>query len=980
MTSGEEFKRAYKALNSAQKEAVDTIEGPVMVIAGPGTGKTEILALRIANVLDKTDSRPENILALTFTDAGAHNMRKRLERYIGSDAYHVAVYTFHGLAKQLIDKYPDSYPRLIGARPATDIERFSVVEEIISSGDFKLLRPHGDPLYYVREIPHALGELKKAYLTPDLFAERISKEEESLALEPRTHEKGAHKGKPRQAYLDLEKRIEKHRELLSVYRQYQALFQSRRLFDFEDMILETVEALKSNEDMLRDLQETYHYLLADEHQDVNESQNKILELLADYHDRPNIFVVGDEKQAIFRFQGASLDNFLYFQDRFPGTKVISLTENYRSTQTILDAAFGLIKTDNEELAALRQPLESKAKGGRVELREFPHEAVEDDWVVEEVKKTLASGQLAEGIAIIVRNNKDVIALANTLRSSGIRALPSADNDVLYHPVTLAIENLIGSVVNLKDEGALFECLMGPGWGIKSGDLVRVLAERGAEWPLHRLIADPDKLSELSIEAPEKILNVAKVLEEARNKLSITPPHHIIQILVEKSGLLEYLMKEDPIEGAGVLRRVYDDVEGMVVSQQAMSLLRVAEIFNYRRQHNLPLNAPFINVKSGAVAVMTAHRSKGLEFETVIIPRATDKCFGGGRRRDLFKLPLLSHDPLPELGEEDDERRLFFVGLTRAKKNLLISWSENNNEGRLMEASRFISDIPEDKLDLVSTEDLNNEFKPAKIFTAIPSPLKIQPSLIRELFLARGFSVTHLNNYLEDPLKYLYENLLRKPHPRSLSLLFGEAMHGVLERSIEHYQAKKELPKDTLIGNWLRNELERLPLSQSDIASLHERGYAALITYIRGLAGADLSRSRNELSVKVTLTTNDSDLPEIPLTGKLDRVDYDEGGEVVRVVDYKTGKPKSLKEIQGETKNSDGRYKRQLVFYALLLSLYNPDQPLPKSFVLSFVEPKEKTGEVVEFPFTITKEEVETLKQEVIKVAKEIVSGEKFLLS
>ena len=975
------FEEAYAKLNDHQKTAVDTIDGPVMVIAGPGTGKTEILALRIANILLQTDTRPENILALTFTEAGAHNMRDRLTRYIGTDSYHVAVHTFHSFAGEQIGRYPDAYPGIIGGRPASDIEKLQIIEEIISQNDFKLLRPHGDPLYYVREIPGAISDLKKEYVTPEIFAERIAKEETELETLPKLHEKGAHKGKVRKDYLEFEKRVAKHRELLRVYQLYQATLRDRRLYDFEDMIVETVKALEGNEDMLRDLQESYQYILADEHQDVNESQNRILEILADFHDRPNIFVVGDEKQAIFRFQGASLDNFLYFQDRFPGTKVIALTNNYRSTTKILDLSYELIKTEDEILRDLRVPLTAagvaRSVTGRVEHRNFPHEAIEDEWVIEEVKRALEAGVSPEHIAIITRYNRDVLHFTNRLRQSGIEASPSADIDILEHPVTLSVETLIRATSFVDDEKALFDCLLSGWWRLEAGDLARIFAARSTEWPLARLIADATKLTELGIKNTAPVLRVGELLGEARLMSATTPPHQVLHFLINESGFLAHLMQTDPVEGANVLRRVYDEIESTVINNQAATLHDVASQFHYRRLHNLPITAPFIISNQGSVQVMTVHKSKGLEFDTVILPRATDKCFGKSSKRDLFRLPLTKNRlPSAESDAEDDERRLFYVAMTRAKTNLLVSAGEMNGEGKPLDASRFLPSISEEFLEVVEVAEQVAGFEPTKLFQNKLTTFQLSSEVIKALFLSRGFSVTHLNNYLEDPQKYFYDNLLRRPQPRALSLLFGTTVHEVLERAALQISKNGTPPSDTELSEWLKVALRKLPLSVTNDTSLHERAYFALLAYIPTLARTVSEKSRSEFSVTTILKTNDPVLPEIPLTGKLDRVDYDEAGNIKRVVDYKTGKTKSRNDVAGETKSSDGKYKRQLIFYGLLLSLSNPDKPLPTEFIISFVEPKE-SGEIVEHTFTVTKEEIEDLKKEVVRVAKEIISGEKF---
>ena len=440
------FDKAYKELNSAQKDAVDTIEGPVMVIAGPGTGKTQILTLRIANILKETDTKPENILALTFTEAGARAMRDRLHTYTGQSAYRVNIHTFHEFAGALIRQYPDAYERAVGGRPATDLEKVSIVEEIIESGKVKSLRPHGNPVFYVKPIMSALSLMKREYITPDGFVEIISRQETALSATPKLHEKGAHKGKVRSEYQKLEKELTKNRELLFVYRAYDALLTERNLFDFEDMIFETVQALEKNEDMLRDLQERFQYILADEHQDVNGSQNRILELLSNFHERPNLFVVGDEKQGIFRFQGASLENFLYFEEQFPHTKVIALTQNYRSVQKVLDLSHELITQVETPASELRIALRSnKTEQGTIERRTFSHEAIEEEDVVSAIKNLVEQGVEKKEIAVIVRSNKEVEAFATMLRKEGLPVHATADGDILYHAITTSVRGMLTAI-------------------------------------------------------------------------------------------------------------------------------------------------------------------------------------------------------------------------------------------------------------------------------------------------------------------------------------------------------------------------------------------------------------------------------------------------------------------------------------------------------------------------------------------------------
>jgi DNA helicase-2/ATP-dependent DNA helicase PcrA len=971
------FKKAYESLNSAQKQAVDTIEGPVMVIAGPGTGKTQILTLRIANILLKTDTAPDSILALTFTESGAKAMRTRLHRYIGARAYQVRIFTFHGFAETLIRDYPDAYDRIIGGRPASSLEKIEIVESILDSSGIKILRPNGDPTYYVTAILKILSDLKKEFVGPDAFSALLLTQEKQLDNIEQFHVKGAHKGKVRGEYSKLEKTIAKNRELAVLYRQYEALLRDKKLYDFEDMITQTVIALESNQDMLRDLQEQYQYVLADEHQDVNGSQNKILELLASYHDSPNIFVVGDEKQAIYRFQGASLDNFLFFQTKFFGTNIISLTENYRSGQTVLDVAHSLIEVESGPLSDLRVPLTAAIVADSVVTRQsFSHQAIEDSWVVDFVKEKIVSGTPPEEISVIVRTNKEVEQLAGLLRKSDIAVEASADGDILMHPVTISIEALLAAVVHCDDERALFTVLHGAYWGLNVSDIVRISRERSYDVSLAEIINSKEMLIQfgLSIDSVEKVLNISTVLNEARKRSISEAPHRVLEYVLQASGFIHSVMEHDSFEGVRVIRRLYDEVESLVQKGDVTTLASVVAMFAQLKSYNLPLNAPYINTYIKAVKVMTAHKSKGLEFEVVMIPHLQDSGWGGGTKRNYFDIPLLSKIESMESDVFDDEKRLFYVAITRAKHTLCLSYSDINISGKEIIPTRLFDEIDENLIVVKDNKDFETAFDQVSTLMQVAKSASLLDSevLIQSLS-QRGFSATSLNNYLRNPWDYIYRNVLRIPEVQAIPMQFGTAVHGVLEYATKYYTAEGVLPKDTLIKQKLEAMLGRLPLSKSEFVRLHTKGMEVIYPYLSHIEATLPSKTKEELSIKVLFETGIKQLPVLPLTGKLDRIDIDANGFPIRVIDYKTGKPKTRNDIEGNTASSDGGYKRQLVFYALLLDLYDDDRYRTRVGRLTFVEPDQK-GKIHEEEYVITDEEISLLKSEIITAVKDIVSG------
>ncbi len=967
------FDTAYNNLNDAQKEAVDSIEGPVMVIAGPGTGKTQILTLRIANILLKTDTDPSSILAITFTDSGAKAMRTRLQKYIGARAYQVPIYTFHGFADRLIREYPDAYDRIIGGKPATEIQKISIIESILDNPTIKKLRPSGDPSYYVRHILRIIADLKKEYITPDGLAKIVALQEEELTNTKKTHTKGAHKGKVRGDYTKLEQVVVKNRELIHIYRHYQVSLREAKLYDFEDMIAETVVALTNNEDMVRDLQEQYQYVLADEHQDVNGAQNKILELLASYHDSPNIFVVGDEKQAIYRFQGASLTNFMYFQERFVGTKVISLTDNYRSGQIILDAAHSLVAVENGPLAALRIPLLAQTvEASLVTNQSFAHIAIEDSWVVESIVKNISAGIPAEEIAVIVRTNKEVEALATQLRKAGMQVSASADGDILQHPITHTIEALISVVITTSNEEALFTVLHGAYWGLSLHDVIKICSARSYSTTLLSILSSSEKLAELGIEHVDAALNIITVIETARARCVSHAPHRVLEYLLTESGFLTHVMKQSPFEGVRIVRRLYDEVESLVQNDGVSTLQSVRDQLAQRRLYGVSMEAPYIENNTNSVKVMTAHKSKGLEFEVVYIPHLQDNNWGGGTNRTYFTIPL-QKVVLDDMDSIDDEKRLLYVAMTRAKTALHFSHASSNTSGKALVPSRLITEI-DDTYIKAPSEELSTDFNPVDTLMQSDTGINIDSDFITSILRNRGFSATSFNNYVKNPWDYIYRNVLRVPEVQPAHMQFGTAIHSVLEYVTKLHTKSGAFPSDTVIKQKLELALGRLPLSTNEFVRLLDKGLLVIYPYIDHMKQSLTGVSKEELNIRTFLSTGIPDLPELLLTGKLDRIDIDAHGKAIRVLDYKTGKPKTRNDIEGNTASSDGAYKRQLVFYVLLLKLNGDERYQTNTCTLSFVEPDAK-GVLHEETFTITEAEVEVLKQELIDAVHAIMKGD-----
>ncbi len=636
------FEEEYKKLNPAQREAVDTIEGPVMVIAGPGTGKTQILTLRIANILKRTDTAPEQILALTFTEAAVANMRKRLANLIGSQAYQVAIHTFHGFAEHIINTYPEYFPRIIGSRPITEVDQVGVVKDLIEEKNipFVLLRPYGDRYLYVRDIVSSIGELKREGITEERFAELVSAEERAYENIPdKVHAKGAHIGKVKGEYLKLEKLIAKNKELSMMYSAYEKVLAAEKLYDFTDMIMEVLRALSDNAGLLQILQEEYQYMLVDEHQDTNNAQNKILELMARFHSSPNLFVVGDEKQAIFRFQGASLENFYYFRDLYPGAKLIALSENYRSTQAILDSAESLIASQ-KSLAAKSNHPESKIK-----IAEFAKTDEELYFVATDIKEKIKTGVTASEIAVLYRNNADAFPVANILAKMNIPYTIESDQDLFSEPDVAKFIAVLRAIHEYGNNEILATALHVDLWGIAPLDVYRVIRSaydvRGNDETkkktLYDFLSDKASLAIVPLESKTALENMFSRLSAWVSESHNEPLLPFLERVMTKSGLLDSILKGPALEERmDALSNLFDEARKIIARKSGATLADFFIYIDTIREHNLFIRRRKGTLDRNKVRLMTVHRAKGLEFEYVYIIHAYAGHFGDKRNVERLK--------------------------------------------------------------------------------------------------------------------------------------------------------------------------------------------------------------------------------------------------------------------------------------------------------------------------------------------------------
>lgn len=963
------FEDEYKKLNPQQREAVDAIEGPVMVIAGPGTGKTQILTLRVANILQKTDMKPGAILALTFTESATANMRQRLVSLIGTPGYYVGISTFHSFANDLIQQYPEHFPGIIGARNAAEVDQIQIVRRIVEEGApgekaLEHLRPFGDIFYHVPDILSAIKSIKSEGLTPEEFSKLLDVEEKRLNNIPDLrHEKGKYTGRMKGEYEKEFATLAKNRELTLIYSEYEKRLKEARLYDFADMILSVIRAFEERPQFLLQIQERYQYFLVDEHQDTNGAQNRLLELLASYYDAPNLFVVGDEKQAIFRFQGASLENFLYFKNKYPEAKVIYLESNYRSYQSILDSAGSLIEK-NQTVLKHDLKAERGATPGKIRVASMQTPEGERFAISEIIKEKIAEGVPPGEIAVLYRLNRDAGPLADMLSRRGIAYAIESDRDILQDQDIRNIILLLEAIADFGNDEKLAEALHLDFLGLKPLEIYKALGSR-RRGSLYDVIAGTD---------------IGKKLASWKSKSMNLNFLNFFEDLIKESGFLEKILtasgpgQSPNFDKASALTALFNEMKRVVGEHGEYRLTDFMRHLEVIREHHLPIKGP-VRTGEAAVRLMTAHKAKGLEFDVVIVSGATDGHWGNRRDPARFKLPFKTSVDAAVIEKNEDERRLFYMALTRARNELHITYAREREDGKAEVPSQFLGEIREDLKEEVSGEAYEKKLEGERLALIAPTraarPLEAEQEFLRELFKQRGLSVTALNTYLECPWKYFYISLLRIPQMPNLSLIYGTATHAALENFFAAKKRGEQLSgaagREFMIDSFARS-LKKHPLIEKDFSDLLEKGRKTLSAYHYHYADSWNYNVTTELKIKIPFAVGDT---EIILRGALDKLELQEDPHEVVVVDYKTRSPKSRNWILGQTADSEGNYHRQLVFYRLLLDASPELGYRMKAGQIDFVEPNDR-GIFKKEEFEISEAQVGDLRQTVAQVAQEIM--------
>ena len=986
------FELEYKKLNRAQREAVDYINGPLLVIAGPGTGKTQLLSSRVANILKKTDIYPENILCLTFTNKAADNMSQRLLNLIGNDARAAKVKTFHGLAADIMNRYPEYFWRGARLSIAPGAIQLHAMQKILYNlpVDHPLTLKFAGQFTLISDVIDAVKLVKEAGLTPDKLRAIIAANMEYIfAVEPKLAPIGKLrvskktvgeiesivdslpgqeieqfitpllslatiiKNSFRQAvaeaadsgkYTSVSKwksrwlqptdgkhtlfNERKHNDwweaVADAYERYRKQLHKLGYYDYADMLVESISQIEQHEDLRAQLQEQFQYVLIDEFQDTNTAQLRLAHLIADHSEleQPNIMAVGDDDQSIFKFQGAELSNMLGFTTQYPKAKLIVLTENYRSSQNILDNAEKIISTANYRLVNRLPELTKNLKAvnpphgkSMVAHMSFQSRVEQLNQLSSESAKLLKSGK---SVAILARKHSSLREISMILHDRGVPITYEQSTDILELPAVQQLMIIIKTLVSVKNgrlsvtNELLSETLRHPMWQVDSSALWRFAIDQQTKYDwfggltsskdtrLKKIGQWLDFLVGLSTHEPLAV--VVEYVLGLRDNHIITSPLKTYYLTGDTDKtrletlsavhLLRALVSEFRAYGSSKIEDFVEFVDLMIQNKKVISD-----------------SSPFVSGPK-SVELLTVHKAKGLEFDAVIVVDATHSEWSPGSRK---RLPPANLPLRPAEDDADDYARLMYVAATRAKQTLLIGSYSLSYKGEEVMPAASLSILPIEVQKPLKGEQLIKVLEQALLWPKLVQ--SDEKAMLKPRLESFVLNVSNLINFLDvtrgGPAYFKERNLLRLPQAKTPPSSMGSAIHAALEEAQLLFSVNKF--KFEKIVSKFEVKLLSEGLPEADYRKKLSEGRRILKHFLEKQSWSFNKGALPEYKVVEVY------LDQAKLGGTLDILDNTGANSVIS--DYKTGRPlKSLNVKAGDEGIKVWKHKLQLVFYALLAEL------------------------------------------------------------
>lgn len=952
-----------RKLNAEQHAAVTHGEGPLLIIAGAGTGKTTVITQRIQHLILDKKINPSNILALTFTEKAAQEMETRTDEVLPYGYSQMWIETFHAFCDRLLRQEAIH----IGLTPSfslmTEAETIMFLRKHLFEFELEYFRPMGNPMKFLQGMLTHFSRLRDDDITPEQYLDFAKK------IEAKKPEDDADK-------LDAQKTM----ELAKAYMLYEQLKAKEGVMDFSNLITNTLRLFRERPNLLKYYQKQFQYILVDEFQDTNYAQNELAILLSG--EKKNITVVGDDDQSIYRWRGAALANMMQFRSHFPNAKIITLTHNYRSTQTILDSAYKLIQHNNPDRLEVKENINKRLISAREikgeEIDFIYTNKVEDEAeavakaIREEVKKT---NRPYNEFAILVRANDHAQPFQRAMDRMKIPYQFLGPGHLFQQEEIKDLIAYLKALANFEDAASLYRVITMPIFDLEARDVAALLNySKRNNCSLFEAMEQAE-FTMLTKKGNEKISRILAMFKNHLEKISKEPAGQILYYFFEESGLLGHYLDPRSVrteKEAQNVAKFFEKLQSFAANREDASVFAVVDWIDLAMElGESPMAAEIDWTRNNAVNILTIHSSKGLEFPFVFVVNLVTQRFPSRDRKEQIPLPKeIIREELPE-GDENlqEERRLFYVAITRAKEKLFLAASRFYGEAkRERKLSPFIAEtlgdaaveniikkqVIEDPGQQLSLLDMVN-------ITIASTEKKLPEIETPPLYTPTYISYSQLNTFITCPLHYKLRYIMNIPTPASPALSYGISVHSTLRDFTTALKSQEKVTYDhistMLKKNWV-------PIGYT--GKLHEQqSYKQAERMLMDFAKSSLEEKANTVAIEMPFNFW---LDKIKIGGRIDRIDQLPDGRI-EIIDYKTGS-----NLPTEKKVKEDF---QLLFYALAATQVRDTilnrKPSEIILTLFYLEANKK------FSVTHTEEALVIAKEKILKLVGEI-SHSNFLCS
>lgn len=933
-------------LNLNQLVAVNFGEGPLLIIAGAGTGKTTVITERIKHLILDKNIDPEKLLALTFTEKAASEMQERIDIILPYGYSQMWIDTFHGFCEKILRNEALNIGLDSSFKLLSETDGVLLIKKNLIKFNFEYFRPLGNPTKLISALLFHFSRLKDENITASQYLEYAKKMQIDSKLE------------------DEEK--EKIKELANCYNAYEDLKNKEGYMDFSDLIFNTLQLFIKRPNILKRYQKKFEYILIDEFQDTNYIQNELAILLS--NDKKNINVVGDDDQAIYRWRGAAISNMLQFKEKFPTSKIITLTKNYRSTQTILDAAYKLIRHNDPDRLEVKENIDKKLisdrmiKGEKIKLIFEKNNSDETEKIINEIGIIKSQKKYSyKDFAILIRVNDQALPFIRALERNSIPYKFLGPQKLFNQEEIKDLIAFLKIMLDFNDNVSLFRFLNLSTFSIENASLISLF--NFAKRKNLTIFESFTQLNEISLKFEEnkKLKKAFTFLQKSIEELKNKKAGEILFYFINELKILEsYLKLNDNLTylKSKNTAKFFEKIKKYEDQHEDSSIREVVDWIDLSMQIGEgPIVDDLSDNDEDSVNIITIHSSKGLEFKVVFMVNLVTNKFPSTERREQIPIPEnLIKEILPSGNYHlEEERRLFYVGMTRAKDILYFTASKFYNEGK---RERKLSTFIEEALDKIVFDKIKNIKEKKQLSLLNPKPIVEKINLANKETLNLTYvSYSQLQTYNFCNLHYKLKYVLKIPTPPSLKQSFGTSLHGTLRDFyllIHDGKSKNEIDLNFIYKkNWINDGYAH----KNDEEKFFNYGLNVVKNYLHNNFNPNMN-SKAEVPFKFFIKN-------VCVGGIIDRIDFLENG-IIEIIDYKTGN--NILDEKELAKNL------QLKIYDLaIISSKIIDQNIfdPEKIKLSlyYLEKGEKISVIK------TIKELEKAKDEIFEKTKEIEKSE-----